>query len=172
MTTDFWKGVFVSLGGWVGWVVGEFRPTFPLIIVAVVFILYDAYTAWLLDKRAKKLYPDRTKRHEAKFMSFKFGKVVTTTIPKRLALIIMAFLVEHWVFVHVDIPLSYIVTGVICFEQAWSILENESSCRNEADSRFWRWLQKIMVDKTSRHFDIDLNDLNENKDKDEDAKEG
>ena len=163
MTTDFWKGVFVSLGGWVGWVVGEFRPTFPLIIVAVVFILYDAYTAWLLDKRAKKLYPDRTKRHEAKFMSFKFGKIVTQTIPKRLALIIMAFLVEHWVFVHVDIPLSYIVTGVICFEQAWSIMENESSCRSDADSRFWRWLQKIMVDKTSRHFDIDLNDLNHEK---------
>lgn len=163
MTTDFWKGVFVSLGGWVGWVVGEFRPTFPLIIVAVVFILYDAYTAWLLDKRAKKLYPDRTKRHEAKFMSFKFGKIVTQTIPKRLVLIIMAFLVEHWVFVHVDIPLSYIVTGVICFEQAWSILENESSCRNDADSRFWRWLQKIMVDKTSRHFDIDLNELNNEK---------
>lgn len=166
MTTDFWKGVFVSLGGWVGWVVGEFRPTFPLIIVAVVFILYDAYTAWLLDKRAKKLYPDRTKRHEAKFMSFKFGKVVTQTIPKRLALIIMAFLVEHWVFVHVDIPLSYIVTGVICFEQAWSIMENESSCRNDADSRFWRWLQKIMVDKTARHFDIDPNDLNELKKED------
>ena len=166
MTTDFWKGVFVSLGGWVGWLVGQFEPTFPLIIVAIVFILYDAYTAWQLDKRAKKMYPDRTKRHEAKFYSFAFGKVVTQTIPKRLSLIFLAFLVEHWVFIHVSIPLSYIVTGVICFEQAWSILENESSCRNEAESRFWRWLQKIMVDKTARHFDIDPEDLNELKKED------
>ena len=164
MTTDFWKGVFVSLGGCVGWVVGEFRPTFPLIIVAVVFILYDAWTAYQLDKRVHKKYPEKTQREAAKFISFKFTKVVTQTIPKRLALIIMAFLVEHWVFVAiVDIPLSYILTGVICFEQAWSILENESSCRSDADSRFWRWLQKIMVDKTSRHFDIDLNDLNNEK---------
>ena len=38
-------------------------------------------------------------------------------------------------------------------------MENESSCRDEADSKFWKWLQKIMVDKTARHFDVDLNEL-------------
>lgn len=164
---NFWKAAFVAIGGWLGWLVGEFHPTFPLIIVAVIFIVYDAWTAYSLDKRVKKKYPDKTQRREAKFTSFAFGKVITQTIPKRLALILLAFLVEHWVFLHVTIPLSYIVTGVICFEQAWSIMENESSCRNDADSRFWKWLQKIMVDKTARHFDVDLNDL-----KNEDDKEG
>lgn len=164
---NFWKAAFVAIGGWLGWLVGEFHPTFPLIIVAVIFIVYDAWTAYQLDKRVKKKYPDKTQRREAKFTSFAFGKVITQTIPKRLALILLAFLVEHWVFLHVTIPLSYIVTGVICFEQAWSIMENESSCRNDADSRFWKWLQKIMVDKTARHFDVDLNDL-----KNEDDKEG
>lgn len=163
----FWKAAFVAVGGWLGWLVGEFHPTFPLIIVAIIFIVYDAWTAYSLDKRVKKKYPDKTQRREAKFTSFAFGKVITQTIPKRLALILLAFLVEHWVFLHVTIPLSYIVTGVICFEQAWSIMENESSCRNDADSRFWKWLQKIMVDKTARHFDVDLNDL-----KNEDDKEG
>lgn len=164
MDSSVWKAITLTCGGWFGWFVAEFDPTFPLIIVAIVFILYDAYTAWQLDKRAKKMYPDRTKRHEAKFYSFAFGKVVTQTIPKRLSLIFLAFLVEHWVFIHVSIPLSYIVTGVICFEQAWSILENESSCRSEDESRFWRWLQKIMVDKTARHFDVDLDDLKKEKD--------
>ena len=156
---NIWKAAFVAIGGWLGWLIGEFHPTFPLIIVAVIFIVYDAYTAYTLDKRVKKKYPDKAKRAEAKFTSFAFGKVVTQTIPKRLSLILLAFLVEHWVFIHVEIPLSYIVTGVICFEQAWSIMENESSCRDEADSRFWKWLQKIMVDKTARHFDVDLNEL-------------
>lgn len=158
-----WKTFNLILGGAIGWFVGQFEPTFPLIIVAVVFILYDAWTAYQLDKRVHKKYPEKTQREAAKFISFKFTKVVTQTIPKRLALILLAYLCEHWVFLHVTIPLSYIVTGVICFEQAWSILENESSCRNEAESRFWRWLQKIMVDKTSRHFDIDLNELNNEK---------
>ena len=142
--------------------------TFPLIIVAIIFIVYDAYTAYCLDKRVKKKYPEKTTREKAKFTSFAFGKVITTTIPKRLMLILLAYLVEHWVFIHVEIPLSYIVTGVICFEQAWSIMENESSCRDEADSKFWRWLQKIMVDKTARHFDIDLTELKDEKNENSD----
>ena len=153
------KALFALIGGGVGWFIAEFKPTFPLIVVAVIFIVYDAYTAYQLDKRVKKKYPDKAQRHEAKFTSFAFGKVIKQTIPKRLWLIFLAYLIEHWVFIHVSIPLSYIVTGVICFEQAWSILENESSCRSEADSRFWRLLQKIMVDKTERHFDVSLDDL-------------
>lgn len=154
-----WKSIMMAIGGMVGWFVAEFKPTFPLIIVAIVFIVYDAYTAYRLDKRVHAQYPDRTKRQEAKFTSFAFGKVIRQTIPKRLWLIVLAYLAEHWVFVHINIPLSYIITGVICFEQAWSILENESSCRPEDEHRFWKLLQKIMVDKTERHFDVNLSEL-------------
>ena len=154
-----WKTLAMMIGGMVGWLVAEFKPTFPLIVVAIVFILYDAWTAFKLDKRVHVAYPEKTDRKKAKFTSFAFGKVVKQTIPKRLWLIVLAYLAEHWVFVHVQIPLSYIVTGVICFEQAWSIFENESSCRSESDSRFWKTLQKIMVDKTARHFDVNLDAL-------------
>ena len=155
-----WKAIFGIIGGGIGWFVGEFHPTFPLIVVAIIFIVYDAWTAYQLDKRVHKKYPDK-KTRPAKFTSFAFGKVITVTIPKRLSLIILAYLVEHWVFVHVTIPLSYIVTGVICFEQAWSILENESSCRKESDGHFYKLLQKIMIDKTERHFDVNLDELKE-----------
>ena len=153
------KFLFAVLGGGVGWLVEEFKPTFPLIIVAVVFIMYDAWTAYQLDRRVHVKYPDETQRHEAKFTSFAFGKVIRHTLPKRLWLIFLAYLLEHWVFIHVNIPLSYVATGAICFEQGWSILENESSCRSEEDSHFWKVLQKIMVDKTERHFDVNLNDF-------------
>ena len=144
-----WKAFWSAVGGALGWLVGELEPTFPLIIVAVIFIVYDAWTAYQLDKRVHKMYPDKTQREAAKFTSFAFGKVIRSTIPKRLWLIILAYIVEHWVFVHISIPLSYIVTGVICFEQAWSILENESSCRDESDSRFWKLLQKIIASSPS-----------------------
>lgn len=143
------------IGGCVGWVIGELRPAFPLAIVAIAFILYDAYTAYELDKRAHKKYPDRTNRHEAKFTSFAFGKVVRHTIPNRLVVILLAWMAERFVFIHLAIPLSYIATGVILFEQAWSAMENNASCRDDTESRFWRMLQRIMVDKTARHFDID-----------------
>ena len=163
--TTFFKGAWAAVGGGVGWVIAEFRPTLPLILVAIVFIVYDAWTAYQLDKRVKNLYPDKSDRAKAKFTSFAFGKVVRETIPKRLWVIILAYLVERWVFINLDVPLSYIVTGIICFEQAWSILENESSCRTEHESRFWQLLQKIMIDKTARHFDVDLSELKKENDK-------
>jgi len=134
------------MGGVLGWLVAEFAPAFPLIIVAILFVLYDAWTAYQLDKRVHIIYPDKTKRHEAKFRSFAFGKVVRKTIPERLVLILLAFLAEKYVFVHVAIPLSYIITGVILAEQTLSALENNASCPlDENDGRFW-----------ARHFDVDL----------------
>ena len=40
------KVIWATMGGAVGWFVGEFNPAFPLIIVAIAFILYDAWTAF------------------------------------------------------------------------------------------------------------------------------
>ncbi len=159
MVFKIWKITAMVCGGLVGWMIGEFKPAFLLTVVVVVFILYVAWTAFKLDKRVRTAYPDKTQRKQAKFTSFAFGKVVKQTIPKRLMLIILAFLEEHWVFIHVTIPLSYVVTGAICFEQFWSILENESSCRTESVSRFWKLMQQIMVDKTERHLDVNLDKL-------------
>jgi hypothetical protein len=156
-----YKYIFLGMGGFIGWLVAEFRPTFPLAIVAIAFVLYDAYTAYQLDKRVHEVYPDKTDRKKAYFTSFAFGKVIKKTIPERLVLILLAYMAERWVFVHVAIPLSYMVTGAILFEQAWSALENNSSCRSERDSRMWRIMQRIMVDKTERHFRIDLSELKE-----------
>lgn len=159
MVFKIWKITAMVCGGLVGWMIGEFKPAFLLTVVVVVFILYVAWIAFKLDKRVRTAYPDKTQRKQAKFTSFAFGKVVKQTIPKRLMLIILAFLEEHWVFIHVTIPLSYVVTGAICFEQFWSILENESSCRTESESRFWKLMQQIMVDKTERHLDVNLDKL-------------
>lgn len=156
---NWWKIAFVAIGGLAGWLINEFRPAFPLMAVAAIFILYDAWTAYQLDKRVHKKYPNKKKREEVYFTSFAFGKVIRTTIPKRLWVILLAWIAEHWVFVHVNTHLVYIMTGVILFEQAWSILENESSCRDESESRFWKMLQRIMIDKTERHFDITLDEL-------------
>lgn len=159
MVFKIWKITAMVCGGLVGWMIGEFKPAFPLAVVVVVFILYVAWTAFKLDKRVRTAYPDKTQRKQAKFTSFAFGKVVKQTIQKRLMLIILAFLAEHWVFIHVTIPLSYVVTGAICFEQFWSILQNESSYRPESESRFWKLMQQIMVDKTECYLDVNLNKL-------------
>ena len=165
---NYFKILFIAIGGYIGFLIKELKPTFPLMIIVIIFILYDTWTAYQLNKRASEQYPDKVLKENAKFRSFSFAKVIRSTIPKRLILIILAYLVEHWIFVHMDVPLSYIVAGIICFEQAWSILENESSCRGEKEGMFWRLLQKIMIDKTERHFDVNLDEF---KNKDDSEKE-
>lgn len=67
------KGLWITFGGLLGWAVVAFAPTFPLIVVAVAFILHDAFTAYQLDRRVKVAFTDRTARHEAK--KAKRGKV-------------------------------------------------------------------------------------------------
>jgi len=149
--------ICLTLGGLLGWVIGEFAPAFPLLAVAFLFVLYDAWSAFELDKRVHKVYPDKVKREQAKFVSYKFRSVIPTLI-ERMIIIILAFCCERWVFVHVSVPFSYIAAAVVCAEQALSIAENKASCRLPGDkhARLWKMLAKVLIDKTERHFDIDL----------------
>ena len=143
------------VGGVVGWVVGKFEPAFPLIIIATLFVLYDAWSAYELDKRVHIMYP-KQKREKAKFMSYKFRQVIPT-LSERFVIILLAYCVERWVFVHIEVPVSYIAAGVVCAEQMLSIAENKASCRLPGDkhARIWKMLAKVLIDKTARHFDVD-----------------
>ena len=147
--------LMLTAGGIIGWVVGRFEPAFPLIIIATLFVLYDAWSAYELDKRVHIMYPKK-KRVKAKFVSYKFRNVIPTLI-ERFVIIILAYCVEKWVFVHIDVPVSYIAAGVVCAEQLLSIAENKASCRLPGDkhARVWKLLAKVLIDKTARHFDVD-----------------
>jgi len=155
---DFAKTIWLLLGALSGWFVGTFKPTFPLLIIAIIFMVYDSVTAYKLSVRVHKSFPEK-KPDKPKFSSYLFRKVVSGTMLERLILILLAFLLEKFVFIHVSVPLSYIVTGVICFEQFWSILENESSCRADDDGMVWRVLKHLTIDKTARHLEITKEEL-------------
>jgi hypothetical protein len=118
-------------------------------------ILADCYTAWSLARRARKVHPDKVSEDGKKFKSHHFGMVVGT-IAKSYILIVMAYLIQTHITNGLPVDLTKVAAGAICFWQLWSILENESSCNG---SKWAKMLQKILVDKTSRHFDIDLTDL-------------
>jgi hypothetical protein len=157
---------FISIiGGIVGWFIGIFEPTFPLIYVAVAFILYDSWTAFELDKRVKQQYPDKKKR-PAKYVSYKAWDMIPTMIESFIIILLM-FAAQKYIFVDLYVPLSYIATGAICGVQLLSIAENKSSCRFPGDKgyKIWKVLAKYLVDKTERHFDADLSELKEELDK-------
>lgn len=153
------------IGGVIGWFVGIFEPAFPLIYVALAFIIYDSWTAFELDKRVKRKYPDKKKR-PAKYVSYKAWDMIPTMIESFVVIILMYAAQKH-VFIDLYVPLSYIATGAICGVQLLSIAENKSSCRFPGDRGYeiWKVLAKVLIDKTERHFDVDLEELKENLDK-------
>lgn len=155
----YFEWIVGALGGLVGWFVGTFEPTFPLVYVAIAFIVYDSWTAYELDKRVEKRYPDK-KQRPAAYVSYKAWGMIPTMI-ESFSIILLMYAAQKWIFVDFYVPLSYIATGVICGVQLLSIAENKSSCRTPQDKGWnvWKILAKVLIDKTERHFDIKLDDL-------------
>ena len=140
--------------GVMGACVAMIRPTFPFILVCTLAVLADCYTAWSLSRRVKKRFPGA---NDGKFKSNYAGRVFITLI-KVYSLIILVYLIDAMVFPEIALHLPQVVAGAVCFWQIWSMLENESSCN---DAKWAKIAQRIMVDKTERHFDIDLHELKE-----------
>ena len=140
--------------GVMGACVAMIRPTFPFILVCTLAVLADCYTAWSLSRRVKKRFPGA---NDGKFKSNYAGRVFITLI-KVYSLTILVHLIDAMVFPEIASHLPQVVAGAVCFWQIWSMLENESSCN---DAKWAKIAQRIMVDKTERHFDIDLHELKE-----------
>ena len=158
--TELFKTIIPNYGRYCmstfGALVAMLQPTVPFIIICTIAILFDCYTAWSLSRRVKRKYPGA---NDGKFKSRYAGRVFVTLI-KVYALTILAYLVQTFILEGIPIKLANIVAAAVCFWQVWSMLENESSCN---DAKWAKIAQRILVDKTERHFDIDLSELKENK---------
>lgn len=158
--TELFKTIIPNYGRYCmstfGALVALLQPTVPFIIICTIAILFDCYTAWSLSRRVKKKYPGA---NDGKFKSRYAGRVFVTLI-KVYALTILAYLVQTFILEGIPIKLANIVAAAVCFWQVWSMLENESSCN---DAKWAKIAQRILVDKTERHFDIDLSELKEDK---------
>lgn len=154
--TNLYATFYPFIGKHIMGAIGAFsaiiQPTFPFILVCTFVVLADCYTAWSLSRRVKKRFPGA---NDGKFKSNYAGRVFVTLI-KIYSLTILVHLIDVMVFPEVSLHLPQIVAGMVCFWQIWSMLENESSCN---DAKWAKIAQRIMVDKTERHFDIDLHEL-------------
>jgi len=149
MQAPIYKWLFALLGG----VTAVLCNTAIFIIVCTFAICMDCYTSWELSKRVKAKYPAAA---TGKFKS-KNAKRIIPTMLEIYSLILLAYLIDHYVLVMFSgLFLANFVTGIFCFIQVWSMLENKSSCNG---AKWAKMMQKIMIDKAERHFDIDCSDL-------------
>lgn len=141
-----------------------FETSIPFFIPCLIAVIIDVYTAWSLGRRVHKKHPDKA---DGKFKSeYKFRIMITMIIA--LLAIIVANYVDIYVIKDSDIAVRFIV-GVFLFYQIWSILENWSS---ENDNKLARALQRIMVNKAERHFNVSLADIMLKEEKQEGGQHG
>ena len=129
------------------------EPSLNYIGVCFFALLLDCYTAWRLNCRIKRRFPNASA--DGKLKSSHLSKLVSDMVIV-FAAILMAHLIEQLCFPHLmPIYLPNYVCSVFCAVQFVSVLENESSCNGKPWARL---VQKIVANKISRHI-LDGDDL-------------
>lgn len=140
----------------IGAIGGFLAPMFPFLLVCTFAIVFDCLTAWQLAGRVKR----KTKNgNDGKFKSSHALRMFNTMFVV-FGVVMLSYMVDKLLMPDIDLYLANVTSAVFCMVQLVSILENVSSCNN---ARWAEILQKVLVDKTKRHLDIDLTDNKEGK---------
>lgn len=129
-----------------GAVWGYLQPTLPFAGICFFAIVLDCFTAWRLAQRIKIYHPELGS--DGKFRSDKAKKIFSTLFVI-YACIVLGYAIDTKICTGASLGVANWIAGGFCFVQLWSILENESS---ENGSTWAKVLQKIMVNKASRHI--------------------
>lgn len=127
------------------------EPTLPFALMCIFAVILDCLSAWRLNKRVLKMYPDGGA--DGKFKSSHAAKMIGDLAVVWLC-ILLAGGVDSVILPHIELHLGNYVAAIFCLVEMWSVLENESSCNG---SSWARLMQRFLVDKTKRHLDIDFN---------------
>ena len=135
------------VGAFVAWV----EPMQSVMYVVVAAMVVDTITAFNLSRRVAQKYKGMA---HGKLQSKRLLKLIKTLISV-LTVILLSYAIDMYCFPIMDLNLAYIIAFVFCMIELVSILENISSCN---DAKWAKLLQKILIDKTSRHLDYNVGD--------------
>ncbi len=142
------RALFAVAGGVLAYV----EPLEEVMYVVFASIVVDVVTAYLLNRRVASKYKGVS---HGKLSSQRL-KSLGRTVVSILAIILLLQGIDQYCFVYADLKLPYLAASAFCMIQVVSILENMSSCN---DAKWAKLLQKILVDKTARHFDMTAGDF-------------
>ena len=136
------------------------EPSINFITVCFFALIIDCYTAWRCNRRIYARYREAIKRNpkckmDGKLRSKKMAKMVWTFSVLIMCICLASYL-DRNILGYMNAHLANQLTAMYCLVQFVSILENESTCNGAAWARV---LQKIVADKTERHFNVKLKEL-------------
>lgn len=147
------------------------EPSLNYIGVCFFALVLDCYTAWRCNRRIYLTYREQIKKNpkckmDGKLRSKKMAKMVQDFSVLIMA-IFLATAIDDGLFGYMDkLHLANYLAATYCAVQFVSIVENESTCNGAAWARV---MQKLVADKTERHFNIKLKELIEEKQHDEET---
>lgn len=127
-----------------GMVLSLLRPVVPYAAVCSFLVVLDVITA--INLRRRMIRRGMLDPSAGYIVSGKLGVAVTTLVKTYVGL-----LTAHGIDATFGSGSACInfVGGFVCFRQALSILENESSA---TDSTWARHAKRLLIDKANRHF--------------------
>lgn len=129
------------------------EPALPYLMICTGFIFLDCYSAYRLAQRVRKAHPEKA---SGKLRSEKMRHIFRTLI-EVYSVVLLVYFAQIHIASELPFNITKLVAGAVCGWQFWSFLENTSSCNGPT----WAKLAKnIFVDKTERHFDIHISELN------------
>lgn len=129
------------------------QPALPYLLICTGFVFLDCYSAWKLAQRVKKAHP---RRAFGKLRSEKMRHVFVTLI-EVYAVVLLVYFAQVHIADDLPVNITKVVAGAVCGWQFWSYLENTASCNG---AKWAKTARNILIDKTERHFDINISDLN------------
>ena len=137
------------------------EPSLNYIAVCFFALVLDCYTAWRCNRRIYDRYRDAIKKDPRCKMDGKLKSKKMVKMVQDFSVLIMAIFLATFIDTVIldymnPLHLANYLAALYCGVQFVSILENESTCNGAPWARV---MQKIVADKTERHFNIKLKDL-------------
>lgn len=142
------RALFALAGGIIAYV----EPLQEVMYVVFTSIVVDVATAYMLNRRVYHKYKGMS---HGKIQSQRLKSLGLTMVCISVIILLLDG-IDRYCFVYADLKLAYVAAFGFCMIQVVSILENMSSCN---DAKWAKLLQKILVDKTARHFDMTAGDF-------------
>ncbi len=130
------------------------EPTLPYALMCVFAVCVDCLTAYRLNCRVKKKFPDAGV--EGRLKSSHMMKTIND-LAILYCCILLARGVDNHLLDHLgNLHLDQYIAAIFVFATFVSILENESSCNG---STWARLVQKVVANKVSRHIDMPAHEI-------------
>lgn len=142
------RALFAMIGG----ILAYIEPLEEVMYVVFASIVIDVATAYLLSRRVASKYKGVS---HGKIQSQRLKSLGWTLFGISIVILLLQG-IDQYCFVYADLKLPHLAASGFCMIQVVSILENISSCN---DAKWAKLLQKILVDKTARHFDMTAGDF-------------